>query len=63
MCPLLHHAVEKCPQSETSWKLMEVDLKFELKLIEVDPVALLTLRNSPLPVPLRSNEPLLHQVL
>ena len=55
--------VENCPRSETSWKLIEVDLKFELKLIEVDSVAALTLRNSPLPVLLCSNEPLLHQVL
>ena len=27
--------------------LIDVDLKFELKLIEIDPVAVLTLRNSP----------------
>ena len=38
--------VEKSPRTKTSWILIEVDLKFELKLIEIDPVAALTLRNS-----------------
>ena len=43
-----------CQWCESWWKLIEIDLKFELKLIEVDPVAALT------PVPLCSNEPILH---
>ena len=39
--------VEKGPRTKTSCKLIEVDLKSELKVIEVDSVAALMLRNSP----------------
>ena len=38
--------VGKGPRIETSWKLIEVDLKLETKS-EVDPVTALTLKNSP----------------
>ena len=52
--------VEKGTQTEMSWNIIEVDLKFELKLIEFDPVTVLTLRNSPLPIGLVHPVPMKH---